>query len=134
MAVAAGSVAFGATYFLWTSKTITISVDEPLSITGFPSSLHFHPGENDTLAITIQNSANANYSVSLTFALNDTDYQQSYVQFSNYTYVIKPGTNEIDAWIFVASDAPGGWHELTVDFYRQWTNLPETSSNLTGAR
>jgi len=111
--------AFDATYYLWTRKTIIISVDEPLSITVVPSSVHFHPGENATLDITIQNSATANYSVYLTFALNDTDYQTSYVQFSNYTYNIAPGVNDIVAWVFVANDAPGGWHELAVDFYRE---------------
>ena len=119
VAVAASPIVFATTYYLWTRKTVPMSVDEPLSITNFPSSIHFHPGENETLAITILNSATVNYSVVLTFTLNDTAYQQSYLQFSNYTYTIAPGTNEVIAWILVASNAPGGWHELTVDFYRQ---------------
>lgn len=113
------TVAFGATYYVWTRKTIIISVDEPLSVTVVPSSIHFHPSENQTLVITVQNSATANYSMFLTFALNDTDYQQSYVQFSNYTYNIVPGVNDIVAWVFVLGDAPAGWHELAVDFHRQ---------------
>jgi hypothetical protein len=119
MIAVSSTVAFGATYYLWTRKTIIISVEEPLTITVIPSSVHFHPGENQTLAITVQNSATANYSMSLTFALNDTDYQRSYVQFSNYTYNIVPGVNDILAWVFVAREAPAGWHELAVDFYRQ---------------
>jgi len=119
VAVAASPIAFAATYYLCARKTISVSVDEPLSITNFPSSIHFHPGENETLAITILNVATINYSVILTFTLNDTNYQQSYLQLSNYTYNIVPGTNNVTAWILVASDAPGGWHELTVDFYRQ---------------
>jgi len=119
MIAVSSTVALGATYYLWTQRTIIISVDEPLSITVLPSSVHFHPGENQTLAITVQNSATANYSILLAFTLNDTDYQQSYVQFSNYTYNIVPGVNDIVAWVSVAGDAPSGWHELTVDFYRQ---------------
>jgi len=113
------AVAFGATYYLWTRKTISVSVDEPLSITSFPSSVHFHPGENATLAVTIENSVTVNYSIFLAFALNDTDYQMSYVEFSNYTYTIMPGVNDVVAWVNVASDAPAGWYELAVDFYRQ---------------
>jgi hypothetical protein len=119
MLAVSSTVAFGATYYLWTKKTIIISIDEPLSITAVPSSIHFKPGENATLDIAIQNSATANYSIYLTFALNDTDYQTSYVQFSNYTYNIVPGVNDIVAWVSVAGNAPGGWHELAVDFYRQ---------------
>ena len=119
IAVVASPIVFATTYYLWTRETIPMSVDEPLSITNFPSSIHFHPGENETLTITILNSATVNYSVVLTFTLNDTAYQQSYLQFSNYTYTIAPGTNDIVAWILVASDAPGAWHELAVDFYRQ---------------
>jgi hypothetical protein len=118
MIVASSAVALGATFYLWTQKTISISVDEPLSITVVPSSVHFHPGENQTLAITVQNSATASYSIFLAFTLNDTNYQQSYVQFSNHTYNIVPGINNIVAWVSVTSDAPSGWHELTVDFYR----------------
>ncbi len=118
MIAVSSTVVLGATYYLWTQRTIIISVDEPLSITVVPSSVHFHPGENQTLAITVQNSATANYSILLTFTLNDTDYQQSYVQFSNYTYNIVPGVNDIGAWVSVAGDGPSGWHELRVDFYR----------------
>ena len=119
MIAVSSTVAFGATYYLLTRKTIIISVDEPLSVTVVPSSIHFHPGENQSLAITVQNSATANYSMFLTFALNDTNYQRSYVQFSNYTYNIVPGVNDIVAWVLVTGDAPSGWDEVAVDFYRQ---------------
>lgn len=108
-----------ATYYLWTTRTMLISVDEPLSITDYPASLHVHPGENKTLDITVTNSANVNYSVTLTFALNDTVYQESYVTFSNRTYNVLPDVNQITAWLFVDKGAPPASLELTVNFYRE---------------
>ncbi len=108
-----------ATYYLWTTRMMLISVDEPLSITDYPASLHVHPGENKTLDITVTNSANVNYSVTLTFALNDTVYQESYVTFSNRTYNVLPDVNQITAWLFVDKGAPPASLELTVNFYRE---------------
>jgi len=110
-------IVFAAAY-LWTVRTIPFSVDEPLSITDFPSSFHVRPGENKTLDITILNSANINYSVRLLLALNDTAYQESYVNLSNLTYNITPNTNQIIAWIFVNKTAPPTWLELHIDFLR----------------
>lgn len=109
---------FAASYYIWNSKTVPFTVDEPLSVTEFPSSIHFHPGQNATLDITISNSANINYFVQLVIALSDTSYQQSYVQVSNQTYTIAPGDNAISAWIAVSQDAPNSQQQLTVDFLR----------------
>jgi hypothetical protein len=39
-------------------KTVPFSVDEPLSVLDFPSSVHFHPGGNSTFDVTIANSVN----------------------------------------------------------------------------
>jgi hypothetical protein len=63
--------------YMWATRTTSYVVEEPLSITSFPSALSTHPGENSTLDITIQNSANVGYSVTLNFILNDTAYQQT---------------------------------------------------------
>jgi len=118
VAVVLGPVAIAATY-LWASRTMSFSVDEPLSITDCPTTIHVHPGENKTLDITIVNSATANYSVTLFFALNDTAYDESYVTFSNYTYNISPRTNYIEAWIFVDKKAPPALLELQIAFHRK---------------
>ena len=112
------STALGGAYYLWASKMITILVEEPLSITNFPTSLNVHPVENRTLDITIVNSATVNYSVTLAFTLNDTLFQESYVTFSNYTYNVTPSTNQIKAWIFVDKKAHAATLSLTVDFFR----------------
>lgn len=112
-------IVLSATYYLWTTKTIPLSVDEPLSIVDSPSSLHTHPGENQTLSITIENVAQVNYSVTLVFSLNNTAYQDAYVTFSNHTYNITPTTNQIIAWMSIDNKANSVFLELTVDFYRE---------------
>jgi hypothetical protein len=109
----------GATHYLWSSKHVSFSVDEPLAVSNFPSSFQVHPGENKTLDITITNSATVNYSVVLIFSLNDTMYQESYVTFSNHTYTVIPNTNSLQAWMVVAKKAPQAALELTVNFYRE---------------
>jgi hypothetical protein len=118
IAVIASPLVFAASYYIWNTKTVPFTVDEPLSVIEFPSSLHFHPGQNATLDITISNSADINYLVELVITLSDTSYQQSYVQVSNQTYTIVPGNNTISAWIAVSGDAPNSQQQLTVDFLR----------------
>jgi hypothetical protein len=109
---------FAATYYVWNTKTIPFTVDEPLYVTDFPNEIRFHPGQNVTLDITISNSANTNYIVWLNIQLTDANYQQSYVETSNQTYTITPGDNTISAWIAVSQDAPNSQQQLTVDFLR----------------
>jgi hypothetical protein len=114
----ATSTVLGGAYYLWASRTMIVSIEEPLSIMDFPTSLNVHPGENQTINITIMNSATVNYSVTLVFALNDTLFLESYVTFSNYTYNITPSTNQIKAWIAVDKKAHAATLSLTVDFFR----------------
>ena len=116
--VIACPLAFAATYYLWTSKTASFIVEEPLSVIEFPNDIRFTPGENSTITIVIANSANINYEVYLSITLIDTEYQQSYVQVSNYTYTVTPGNNTISAWIAVTQNAPPSNHQLNVDFLR----------------
>jgi hypothetical protein len=113
-----GPIAIALTY-MWATRTTTFLVEEPLSITGFPSALSTHPGENKTLNITIENNANIDYSVILNFFLNDTVYQQTYMNFSNTTYTIIPGSNNITAWCKTAKKAPPVQLSLTVEFHRE---------------
>jgi uncharacterized membrane protein len=118
IAVVASPVAFAASYYIWSTKTVPFSVEEPLSVTSFPESIHFNPGENATLDITISNTANVNYTVELVITLSDPNYQQAYVQASNQTYTIVPGENTISAWVAVNRTAPQSQQQLTVDFLR----------------
>lgn len=111
-------IAIALTY-MWATRTTTFVVDEPLSITSFPSVLSTHPGENMTIDITIENIANINYSVWLNFGLNDTEYQQTYATFSNLTYTVSPGSNILTAWCEIAKKAPPTQLSLSVEFYRE---------------
>lgn len=104
---------------MWATRTTTLIVEEPLSITSFPDVFNTHPGENKTLDITIENTASIDYSVTLNFVLNDTAYQQTYMTFSNTTYIIVSGSNNIAAWCEIAKKAPPVQLSLTVEFNRE---------------
>ncbi|UCH32739.1 MAG: hypothetical protein JSV05_05035 [Candidatus Bathyarchaeota archaeon] len=117
--LAALGVAVTVAWFLFATRSRPLVVEEPLSITEYPSIIHTRPGENKTLDITLMNSAYISYEVTLFFALNESAYQESYITFSNLTYTIKPGSNNLTAWLFVQKNAPPAFLELTVDFYRQ---------------
>ena len=108
-----------ASTYLWATRTLPFVIEEPLSITDFPSAFNVRPGQNKTLDIEITNSANITYTVTLDFALNDTAYQTLYVAFSNNTYNISGGVNYIQAWCEVAKKAPPTSISLSVEFYRE---------------
>jgi ABC-type lipoprotein release transport system permease subunit len=112
-----GTVA-AATY-MWTTKTVDIQIEEPLTVTSFQTALRTRPGENLTLDITIENTATVTYTVTLTFTLNDTAYQTSYVTFSNQTYTITPGTNNITAWMLTDRSAPRAKIQIAIQFSRE---------------
>jgi hypothetical protein len=110
--------AVGATY-MWATRTVNVSVEESLTVTNFPSTFHTHPGQNQTLDITIENIASVTYTVTLAFTLNDTTYQTQYVTCSSNTYTIGPGTNQITAWMIIDQQAPPANVQLTVQFHRE---------------
>jgi len=104
---------------MWATRTTTFLVEEPLTITSFPSAISTHPGENATLDITIENSANVEYLVTLNFVVNDTAYQQTYMSFSNITYTIVPGSNNVTAWWTTEKKTPPAQLSLTIEFHRE---------------
>jgi len=105
--------------YMWATKTTTIIIEEPLTITNYPTTLRTRPGENLTLDITIENTATITYTVTLTFTLNDTAYQTNYVTFSNNTYTVNPGTNQLTAWMLTVKKAPPATIQLATQFYRE---------------
>jgi len=104
---------------MWATRTTNITIEEPLTITNYPTTVQTHPGENQTIDITIENTGTVTYTVTLTFTLNDATYQTNYVTFSNNTYTINPGTNQITAWMQTQKKAPPANLQLTTQFYRQ---------------
>ena len=117
--IAAGSIVVTAAWYLFARSSVPLVVEEPLSISSYPDTIHVHPGENKTLDVVILNSASINYAVALVFSLNDSVYQESYVTFSNLSYNIVPGSNNIVAWLFVQSGAQPAFLGLDINFYRQ---------------
>ena len=107
-----------ATTYMWTTKTIDVQIEEPLTVTSFPATVHTHPGQNQTLDITIENIASVTYTVTLTFTLENATYQTQYATFSNNTYTIIPGTNPITAWMITDTAAPNVNLQLSIQFYR----------------
>ena len=105
--------------YLWATRTTTYVIEEPLSITSYPTAISTNPGENTTLNIVIENSANIDYTVLLNFMINDTVYQQTYMQFSNLTYTVDPGSNNVTAWCFTAKKSPPAQLTLTIEFRRE---------------
>ena len=110
--------ATAATY-MWATKTTTITIEEPLAITDYPTIVQTHPGENQTLNITIINTATVSYTVTLVFTLNDTTYQTDYITFSNTTYTVNPGINQLTAWMETAKKSPPTTLQLTTQFNRE---------------
>jgi hypothetical protein len=114
-------------YYVWQTLTIPLEVKEPLEILHYPSQLELYPGENLTFDITVLNHASVNYSVGLNFSLSDFTYQVNYVTFSNIVYIVKPGQQNITAWLAVLSDAPPTNVSLVIDFARVLLRPPVES-------
>ncbi len=112
-------MACAASYYFFSSITIPLTIEEPLSLSSYPSSIHVHPGENETLEIVVNNAATVNYSILLILGVNDTAFQDSYITFSNRTYNVIPGANQITAWIAVNTGAHPAFLEIIINFYRE---------------
>lgn len=114
-------------YYVWQTLTIPLQVKEPLEILQYPSQLGLYPGEILHCSITVLNHATVNYSVVLNFSLSNFTYQVNYVTFSNEIYSVKPGQQNITAWLAVLSDAPPANISLVIDFARVLIQLPVES-------
>jgi archaellum component FlaG (FlaF/FlaG flagellin family) len=116
LSVLAGSV-LG--YYVWKTVNMPFEVTEPLEVLNYqPSKLSLYPGEGLNLSITIQNHASINYTVVMSFALDNTTYQNSYVNFSNTEYAVLPGQNNLTASLSVTSEAPPISTMLTISLVR----------------
>jgi len=104
--------------YYWASITIPVQVKEPLEIVEYPEAISLYAGENATFTVNITNHATANYLVTLDFTLDNATYQESYVTFSDISYIVVPGDNTLEAWISVSHDAPPANLTLTKDFAR----------------
>jgi hypothetical protein len=99
------------------SGTINLEVKEPLEILPHSSLLILFPGETLEFQVTVENHASVTYNTSLSFSLNDTEYEK-YITFSNTVYAVEPGRNILDAWLNVSSTAPASKLEVTIKIVR----------------
>jgi hypothetical protein len=110
--------------YIFATVKFSVNVEEPLSVVDSPSLPSLYPNMTEGFNVTVSNAAAVNYLVSMAFSLNDTSYQQSYVTFSNETYTVLPGLNNLTAHISVAPDAPPAQLELTVALSRVSATQP----------
>jgi hypothetical protein len=101
--------------YAWNRLIIPFEVKDPIEILYYPSELSLFPGETEEFNMTIQNYASANYYVILDFHLSNTTYQDNYVTFSNETYTVIPGQQNLSAWLRVEPNAPPINTSLTID-------------------
>jgi hypothetical protein len=105
-------------YDLSNSFTMTLQVKEPIAIVDHPSEFSLFPGETVNFNVTVMNYASVNYSVILVFRLNDSEYQASYVSFSNEVYNVTSGQHDLEAWVNVTTDAPAATVTVSADLVR----------------
>jgi len=111
------------------SESIPLEVKEPIEISSYPMAFNLFPGETEEFNVTVQNLASVNYSVTLDFRLNDTEYQAEYVTFSNKTYAVIPGEQTLAAWLKVSPEAPIGNFLVTVSAIRGGEEAPTLQSS-----
>lgn len=109
------------------SETINFQIKEPLEILLQDHSFSLFPGETLEFNVTVENHASVSYNAILHFTLNETEYQEKYVTFSRYTFVLEPGRNILNASLSVSSSAPADELELTITVSR---DLVPTENNL----
>jgi hypothetical protein len=74
----------------------------------------------------VRNNALQNYTVSLDFALDNATYENSYVAFSNATYFVRFGVQNLTAWVIVSAEAPSTNAVLTVNLFREASQDSDT--------
>ena len=106
------------------SESIPLEVKEPIEILNHPIAFNLFPGETEEFNVTVQNLASVNYSISLTFHLNDTAYQAEHVTFSDEIYAIIPGEQTLAAWLKVSPEASTGSFLVTINAVRKGEEAP----------
>lgn len=97
-----------------TPNSIPVEVKDPIEITDYPSGFSLFPGETQEFNVTLQNIGPMNYSCILEFVLNDTAYQNKYIEFSSEIYTVVPGKQILSAWLTVSPTAAPASLLLTI--------------------
>jgi hypothetical protein len=108
------------------SATIPFKVEDPIQILNYPTGLNFYPGQTKEFALIIRNAADVNYTITLDFQLNDTNYQSRYVTVEKTVFTIAPGEQTINASLMISGNAPPANLILTIS--RSDANPPTTAA------
>jgi hypothetical protein len=105
-------------YVALPAVNIPLEVKEPIEVVSYPSQFSLYPGETVEFNVTVINHASLNYSVILSFRLNDSNYQTRYVTFSSQIYTVISGEQDLGAWLKIVPDAPATNSIVAVDIVR----------------
>lgn len=105
-------------YYFWNTFTVPLEIKEPIEVVGYPPQWSLYPGEIAQFNVTVRNHASLNYSVVLDFRTSDIAYQQHFITFSDETYTVVPGQQNLEAWLNVTADAPPASLNVTVAVLR----------------
>ena len=116
--------------------SIPLEVKEPLTILDYPTGFSLYAGETTNFEFIIDNHASVTIFQEFDFQLNDTDYQNIYVTFSNHNYSIPSGINRLQAWLTISPNAPQANFFITINKKTDTTTptpapTPTTASTLT---
>jgi hypothetical protein len=112
-------------------NSIPIEVKDPIEIINYPSGFSLFPGETLEFNVTLQNIGPMNYSCILEFILNDTAYQNRYIEFSNEIYTVVPGKQKLSAWLTVSPTAAPASLLLTIKHSLTSPQAPDGSTSQT---
>lgn len=127
LAILLASTGIMGTYAAFQSETVPLEVKEPLELLAYNPNLSLYPGETLPITVPVENHASVSYNASLIFNLNDTGYQDKFVNFSTTVYTVGSGTNNLEAWLYVSSMAPAAQLQLTIGITRDVEYSPRPS-------
>ena len=104
--------------YIFYTLNMNVEIQEPLDVIYYDHDLSLYPGQTEPFNIEIYNEASANYTVTLEFHLSNATYQSTYATFSNETYIVVPGDQNLPAWIKITADAPAANVTLSIDLSR----------------
>lgn len=97
---------------------MNVEVKDPLQITAYPSTMSLYPGQTRVFNVTVQNSADVNYSVLFIYVLDNLSYQETFVTFKEDIFIVAPGQQDLETWIAIAPEAPAQNSTLTIELQR----------------
>jgi hypothetical protein len=114
-----------------TVVNVPLQVKAPLEILSYPSAWNLYPGQTTKFNITVMNYAPVNYSVVLNFEASNLTYQSNYMTFSSETYTVVPGQQNLEAWLYIAANAPPTNVTVSIALERLPITTPTGPNSLT---